>query len=351
MNKKKKVTKAATNKKSGKRTSAIARKRSPTSPANEKTTPKHSAVDFISKVAVLRKKRPVLLTVSGLCIVALIAVGIIIYRNTVKDNSAVNLNPANGNTSNIAEPLPVNTPEIEISDTTVTDITETSLTVTWKTNVPATGELMAEDQESDTSVSSWPDNNLDTEHEVVLEGLQPSTAYSLIIKSTDASGNMATFESDYPYQTLTPHFSTDIVIGQASPDFSLETLNGDSIRLSDFKGKWVMLVFWMTTCNGCREELPHLNSFWLNSGLDDFVLLTVNVAGQEAITRSYVEGQNLSFPVLLDQERKVYDEYSVAKFPTAFLISPDGTVKNIKEEILKNEADINAFVSPALKAE
>ena len=112
-----------------------------------------------------------------------------------------------------------------------------------------------------------------------------------------------------------------------------------------------MLVFWMTTCNGCREELPHLNSFWLNSGLDDFVLLTVNVAGQEAITRSYVEGQNLSFPVLLDQERKVYDEYSVAKFPTAFLISPDGTVKNIKEEILKNEADINAFVSPALKAE
>ena len=189
------------------------------------------------------------------------------------------------------------------------------------------------------------------EHKIVLEGLQPSTAYILRIKSKDASGNQATVEINTPNQTLATRLSTEMVIGQQSPEFLLKTVSEESIRLSDFQGKWVMIVFWMTSCNGCREELPYLNKFWINTKFNDFTLLTVNVGGQEVLTKNYIKSQNLTFPVLLDREKEVSEKYTVAKFPTTFLIDPRGAINKIKEDAFKNEAEIDVFVRSAIKSD
>lgn len=297
------------------------------------------------------KKRPILIAVSGFFIVALVVFGIIALQNPVKDKSIDNLGSSNTATdSTPTPPPPTTTNSVEILDMRVTNITDSSLTMLWKTNVPSTTELIAEEQKSKVTVASWPDNNLVLEHKIVLERLQPATVYILRIKSKDASGNQATVEINQPYQTLAIRLSTDIVIGQHSPDFLLQTVSEESIRLSDFQGKWVMIVFWMTSCNECRDELPHLNKFWTNSKLNNFVLLTINVGGQETLNKNYVKSQNLTFPVLLDQGKEVSGKYTVAKFPTIFLIDPDGIVRKIREDSFKSEAEIDAFVRSVIKS-
>jgi peroxiredoxin len=347
MSKKKKISKSSAGKTASKRKSTKAKVDITTPAENVRQETPPVPTNKTGKLGILWEKHPVLLAISGLCIVALIVGGVIVHWNSVQDKSVSSLN-----TSNVeAPPSPAPVNEIEITNFTVTNITENSLTVTWKTNVPATTELLAEDQKVSTSVASWPDNNLVLEHKVVLESLQPSTAYILRIKSKDASGNQATIDVDMPYETLSPRYATGMTIGEAGPDFMLKDINGKSISLSDFKGKWVMLAFWMTSCSGCREELPRLNEFWINSKSEKIALLTVNVAGQEAVTRSYVASQKLTFPVLLDQEKEAYEKYSVAKFPTTFLIDPDGMVNKITEEAFKNEADIESFVRSALKTD
>jgi len=317
--------------------------------AVEKPAKPQPAATTVSHIIKIWKGRRVLVIAAGLCMVALIVVGVVVPQRSITREPSAAASPDGVTNANNTAPSPV-TEAIRISDVEVTEITANSLTVVWKTNLPSTGELVAMDQKSSTSVASWPSNALITDHKVTIESLQSSTAYSLSIKSTDASGNVATFESNYPYQTSALRLSTSMAPGQVSPEFSLKTLDGATINLSDYKGKWVMLVFWMTSCAGCREELPYLDSFWKNSQVENFVVLTVNVAGNEAVTRSFVKGQNISIPVLIDKDKAAYEKYSVAAFPTAFIIDQDGIIATVKEQAFKDEADIDAFVRASLKA-
>jgi peroxiredoxin len=305
----------------------------------------------VDKIGFVRKRQTILLAISGLIIiVAIIIYGVISCQNTI--NGKNNYSPPVANNGTATSPgVSPSTDKIEISGVVVTNIMERSLTVTWKTNIPSTSELLAQEQNSVNAIASWPDNNLVLEHKIVLEGLIPSTTYILEIKSKDASGNQAVFEINNPYQTLSPRFSTEMAIGETSLDFLLKAVTGESVRLSDFKGKWVMIVFWMTSCNGCREELPHLQNFWINSRYNDFILLTINVGGREVIVNNYVKSENLTFPVLLDEEKEVSEKYTVANFPTTFLIAPDGTVNKIKEDPFKNELEIDAFVHSVIQSE
>jgi peroxiredoxin len=351
MSKKKKTNKSIVGRRMNKGASPSPRDGSEHPPTSTSSTGLNLSINKINKIGRIWKKQPALLAVSSFFILALAIYGAIAYQNTIKDESAPDLGTANRATDNTpAASSSVSIGNIEIRDVVVTNIMDRSLTVTWKTNVPSTSELSAEEQKTNTSIASWPDNNLVLEHKIVVEGLQPSTTYTLRIKSKDVSGKQTVVEIDKPYQTLGTRFATATAIGQQSPNFILKTVNEESVRLSDFQGKWVMIVFWMTSCNGCREELPYLNKFWINSKFNNFILLTINVAGQEAVTKNYVKSQNLTLPVLLDPEKEVSEKYTVAKFPTIFLIDPGGTVNKIKEDSFKNEAEIDAFVRSATQS-
>ncbi len=236
--------------------------------------------------------------------------------------------------------------KIEIRDVTVTDITEKSMTIQWKTNLPATSEVSASEQNSTNSLGGWPDNKLVLEHKVTLEKLTPSSSYILKIKSKDASGNEALFESNNVYQTQPLRTNTDIVIGQKAPDFSLQTLTGENISLSAQRDKKIMLVFWLMSCSSCRDELPFLQDFWGNTKPDDLSLFAINIGENENLIKNYVISQKLTFPILLDQDSVVSKKYTVVHYPTIFLLAPDKTVTNIKEEPFRNTTEIKEFIQP-----
>lgn len=110
-----------------------------------------------------------------------------------------------------------------------------------------------------------------------------------------------------------------------APDFTLTSPDGKSVTLSSKKGHPVLLNFWATWCDSCKEELPALQELQTRSA-GRFELLAVSVDDDAAkVVPAFAAAHKLSFP-LLYADRRTQDAYAVRMLPTTFLIAPDGTI-------------------------
>ena len=100
-----------------------------------------------------------------------------------------------------------------------------------------------------------------------------------------------------------PDNLTRLGIGVKAPDFELETLDGEKVKLSDYQGKKVILNFWATWCPPCKDEMPAMEKFHKKAG-DDVVILAVNIDPHYDV-KGYLDEMGITFPVLLDQNDKV----------------------------------------------
>lgn len=118
--------------------------------------------------------------------------------------------------------------------------------------------------------------------------------------------------------------------GEPAPDFTLPTLSGKEVSLSDYRGTPVIVNFWGTWCPPCRAEMPDMEKVY--SSRDDFEILAVNLTETEA-TRNDVSqfaGEfDLSFPVLLDRNSDVMAKYEVGPVPTSVFIDKEGKVQSV----------------------
>lgn len=114
----------------------------------------------------------------------------------------------------------------------------------------------------------------------------------------------------------------DIAIGEAAPDFTLETLEGEKVSLSDYKGKIVLINFWATWCKFCDIEMPDLNDVDKNN--EDVVVLAVNVQEEESKVSKYIKDGGYGFEVVLDTKGDIARNYLVASFPTTYAVDKDG---------------------------
>src|SRR5262249_50514949 len=129
-----------------------------------------------------------------------------------------------------------------------------------------------------------------------------------------------------------------------APDFDLEAADGGRVRLSEFKGKTVVLNFWTTTCQPCLEEMPSLaelakilkarrpSGFSKLFGSDDAVVLTVSTDASKEVAMSALQTllheEKPPFKVLLDPESKVVgDKYGTRLFPETWIIDPQGVIR------------------------
>ena len=116
-------------------------------------------------------------------------------------------------------------------------------------------------------------------------------------------------------------------VGQTAPDFQLQNLDGQSISLSDFKGKPVLVNFWATRCPPCVFEMPYLQEIydeWSGKGL---ILLAINIGESSSKVEQFLQDHNLSLPVLLDTRAVVAQRYSIQYIPTTFFIDKDGIIQ------------------------
>ncbi|MDN4606838.1 redoxin domain-containing protein [Sporosarcina highlanderae] len=122
--------------------------------------------------------------------------------------------------------------------------------------------------------------------------------------------------------------------GDLPPDFELVTLSGETVKLSDLKGKKVILNFWATWCPPCKAEMPHMQNYYRNSAEDDNVeILAVNLTtgehrGVKAV-QEFADSYGLTFPIPLDETGVVGESYQAFRIPTTYLLNTDGTIAQV----------------------
>jgi len=115
-----------------------------------------------------------------------------------------------------------------------------------------------------------------------------------------------------------------------APDFTLNTLDGNPLTLSDLKGKKVILNFWATWCPPCKDEMPHFQEYYEKYAEEDNVeIVAVNYTLNDKMTsvENFVKSYDLTFPVLLMEEEDVRETYKVYTLPSTFFINSKGVIE------------------------
>jgi thiol-disulfide isomerase/thioredoxin len=114
---------------------------------------------------------------------------------------------------------------------------------------------------------------------------------------------------------------------RAAPTLELTDLGGRSHDLKAHRGKVVLVNFWATWCEPCRDEMPSIQR--LRNRLADkrFAVLMVNLDEPEARVRRYIQDAGLDLPVVLDPGKRVTSRWGVKMLPSTFLVAPDGRLR------------------------
>jgi peroxiredoxin len=118
-------------------------------------------------------------------------------------------------------------------------------------------------------------------------------------------------------------------VGHAAPDFSLHTLDGREMRLSDYRGHLVFLNFWATWCGPCKVEMPAMEKLYREFRPKGFAVVAVSSDPEgAAVTRPYRDALGLSFTIAHDPDMLVSRLYGVHSLPVTFLVSRDGIISH-----------------------
>ncbi|MBI2333064.1 MAG: redoxin domain-containing protein [Chloroflexi bacterium] len=139
-------------------------------------------------------------------------------------------------------------------------------------------------------------------------------------------------------------------VGKPAPDFTLPTLDGTEVSLSQFHGKPVLINFWASWCAPCREEMPELVRAYEAHKVDGLLILGLNLTFQDSLpeVQHFVNEFKMTFPVLLDEDGAVAEKlYRIPGLPMSVFINQDGTIERIHVGIMSGE-QVEQFVGEIL---
>jgi peroxiredoxin len=126
-------------------------------------------------------------------------------------------------------------------------------------------------------------------------------------------------------------------VNKPAPDFVLPGLDGQDVRLSDFRGKVVLVNFWGTWCEPCKDETPALQAAYQNFGDQGLVIIGIDLANQERTgaegaddVRAFATRYGVTYPIALDVEGEVARAFQIYPIPTSFFIDPSGTIRYVR---------------------
>jgi len=114
-------------------------------------------------------------------------------------------------------------------------------------------------------------------------------------------------------------------VGAPAPDFELTSLDGETVRLSQFRGQPVLLSIGASWCPDCRREIPLLQE--LHEKHPELVVLMVDSGEEQDVVQAFADEFGITFPVLLDRDEKVMELYQVFAIPTNYFLDADGIVR------------------------
>ncbi len=116
-----------------------------------------------------------------------------------------------------------------------------------------------------------------------------------------------------------------------APDFTLKSLSGKNLKLSEMRGEVIMLNFWASWCGPCRQEMPILEKIHQKYQPLGFTLLGVNVEEDSNEAKAYLKEIEVSFPILFDNQNKVSQVYNIIAMPSTIMIDRDGNMRYLHQ--------------------
>ena len=111
-----------------------------------------------------------------------------------------------------------------------------------------------------------------------------------------------------------------------APDFELPNLDGEMKKLSQFRGKVVLVNFWATWCPPCRKEIPSMQRAWKVLQKEDVMMLAVHLGGSMDNIWTFLTDFNVEFPVLYDAKGTSPKGWPLVGLPTTFIVDPRGRI-------------------------
>lgn len=124
-----------------------------------------------------------------------------------------------------------------------------------------------------------------------------------------------------------PGIAVAASVSGPAPNFTLKSLGGKNLKLSEMAGNVVLINFWASWCGPCREEMPLLNAMHNKYEPLGFTVLGVNVEEQAENARGFLKDFPVDFPILLDDRNQVSKLYNVVAMPTTVVVDRDGNMR------------------------
>jgi peroxiredoxin len=116
-------------------------------------------------------------------------------------------------------------------------------------------------------------------------------------------------------------------IGQQAPDFTLKSIQGKNLNLTEQRGQIIVLNFWASWCGPCRQEMPELNALHQKFNPLGVSVWGVNVEQENQAGRDFLAGLSLTFPIFFDESNQISAQYQVEAMPTTVIIGRNGKVR------------------------
>ncbi|MGD6964025.1 TlpA disulfide reductase family protein [Fictibacillus phosphorivorans] len=175
---------------------------------------------------------------------------------------------------------------------------------------------------------------------IVIIALAGYTFYDLQLKEdkkeaevlkTEQKNKTSELMDDEEVQSPAPSGKTGVKEGDLAPDFTLNTLDGKEVKLSDFQGKKVVLNLWASWCPPCKAEMPHMQTYYeKNKDKENVEILAVNLTTMEkdqSKIKTFVDDYGLTFPIPLDESGDIGITFEGFSIPTTYMIDTKGVIQ------------------------
>lgn len=124
--------------------------------------------------------------------------------------------------------------------------------------------------------------------------------------------------------------AVNLMTNKTAPDFALKSVDGKTVKLSDYKGKVVILDFWATWCPPCRKGIPDLIELKNEFGKKGVEIIGISVDAKNTIAEvpSFVKDKKINYPVVYADQKVVSDYGGIESIPTSFIVDKSGKIVN-----------------------
>lgn len=129
-----------------------------------------------------------------------------------------------------------------------------------------------------------------------------------------------------------------------APDFTFTTFNGETVSLADLKGKGVVLNFWASWCDPCRDEAALLESAWQREEANGIVFVGLDYLDQEPAAKAYLAEFGISYPNGPDLQSQAARRYGIKGVPETYFITPEGEIVQAVIGPVTNAAQLDSFL-------